>query len=1179
MLDRICGSALLNSQAGTSNRPMVGLTICAKVERRLDMADEPESESFPVGKLWSLSSSLVWRLALVWLLFCSLNMNVNAATTSFTFTLDEPCNTSAGVYLPDGTLVRTLWRKVRYYSAGTYTSNWDGLDDNGNAVAPGTYQIRLLENNVQYVWDGAIGNTSAALSGPTVHRGFWFIKDMTITGTNAFYVSSYNEGQYGFRSFVTTDPQHVKSQWFWNINQFGQLVSAPGLANRNWLFATADTNRVYFACDSTFDPNTSAAYGGPGCIVACSANVLTNDGYFPDAYAPAYFTDGTVITNGSGSSFPNGIYVGTQPGLSGLAVQANGNILAAAVAPDNKIYLFDKVSGAPLGSINVNDPGRMSFSQNGSLWVTTSRAVICYTNVNARPSVATTITAGLVMPLAVAANSTNTDLVLVADGGSSQQIKAFDARGTPLWTYGLAGGYQFNGPAVATNKFWFYNDDGQTAETFITFAPDGTFWVGDGGNYRVMHFSVPGNYLEQIMYQPHSYQISVDQTDPSRVFNQFLEFHVDYNEPLQSSWVLKNNWQATLTPNYTFDAYGLYDVTTLTNGRTYALVANTNYQFAPYEICELTTNGLRFTGEIPELTNEPSEGHTWVSFAANGSIMKVAMGSPIWYEAALEGFDSSNDPIYGPDTLLATAPDGSNDPVPRCCSGTIGSPITSNKVLISFDSTLNNGYHLGGIRLGTANWLWKASPSGNLNGLGNYEISNSVTYAGDSVQALDGNVIYGYHGEFFRGEGQAGQYMHYYDDGLFIGQFGEASPGHSPWEGAIPGFAGNGHWPTLVKTNDCYYVWNNDESTHGPQRWCLVNASNIREQMGSGLLGGNAALTNPPSSFPIGVTGEPGNQLAALSWLPVANASSYRIYCSLMNGGPYENLVGQSSDTNCFISGLTNGQTYYFTVTALTDGTESIPSEQVAVTPFDTSQTVLCAGTLDEGSQEQMVVDVNSNAPAQGYPSYIGNEHLTGMLSLDDLCNYGFGHLMNLDVGTKGYALFDWGGPGSNLVQVLPPFTVTVGSGWKDGNYTKREYRICGTENPVESGFPPTDGVLGTNQALVANPVGTINIGVSDTSFHFLTVVSPEISDGHRGYTITLSSTNGASANYDVNESPGWTHTFQFLFRGNVTLTVDDYTNAGNATVQAIFLDNAAVSASTSVSPPTDVRVVSTNAN
>jgi len=43
-----------------------------------------------------------------------------------------------------------------------------------------------------------------------------------------------------------------------------------------------------------------------------------------------------------------------------------------------------------------------------------------------------------------------------------------------------------------------------------------------------LHFDGNRNYLEQIMYQPVSYCSSIDKNNPSRVFNGFLEFNVDY---------------------------------------------------------------------------------------------------------------------------------------------------------------------------------------------------------------------------------------------------------------------------------------------------------------------------------------------------------------------------------------------------------------------------------------------------------------------------------------------------------------------------------------------------------------------------------------------------------------------------------------------------------------------------
>lgn len=468
-----------------------------------------------------------YRILISWFLAAAIALH--GQSTTFTFTLDEPCKTSAGVFSANGTLVRTLWSKVRYYAAGTNTAVWDGLDDHSNAVPAGTYTIKVLQHNTEYLWEGAIGNTSTAISGPTVHLGFWPMADMAIAGTNAFYVSGYNEGMYDFRSFATSNPQVVANSFYWVYSvQFNRVSSQAGdIYDLNWLWATADTNRVYFGCSATPNPtNVSVANVYPGCVVCCN---VTND-------SAAYFTDGVqILNNGANSPLPSGIYVGTQPGLSGLAVQPNGNLLAVSVAPDNKVYLFDKIIGSSISSIDVISPGRLNFSPDGSLWVISSNNVLHYLDPGSLPLQALAIP-DFSEPLDVAVNPTNSNLILVADGGASQQIKAFNSAGTPLWTYGLPGGYQVNGAAVNTNKFWFYN--GQNDGTFLCFAPDGSFWVGDGGNNRALHFSSALSYLEQIMYQPLSFRASVDQNNPSRVINQFLKLRWITPSPSSSRGLL-----------------------------------------------------------------------------------------------------------------------------------------------------------------------------------------------------------------------------------------------------------------------------------------------------------------------------------------------------------------------------------------------------------------------------------------------------------------------------------------------------------------------------------------------------------------------------------------------------------------------------------------------------------------
>ncbi len=70
---------------------------------------------------------------------------------------------------------------------------------------------------------------------------------------------------------------------------------------------------------------------------------------------------------------------------------------------------------------------------------------------------------------------------------------------------------------------------------------------------------------------------------------------------------------------------------------------------------------------------------------------------------------------------------------------------------------------------------------------------------------------------------------------------------------------------------------------------------------------GTFALTAPT-----GLTANPANQSAAISWNPVAPAASYKVFRSLTSGSGFTLLAGDVTDTTYLDSGLTNGTTYYY---------------------------------------------------------------------------------------------------------------------------------------------------------------------------------------------------------------------------------------------------------------------------
>jgi fibronectin type 3 domain-containing protein len=86
---------------------------------------------------------------------------------------------------------------------------------------------------------------------------------------------------------------------------------------------------------------------------------------------------------------------------------------------------------------------------------------------------------------------------------------------------------------------------------------------------------------------------------------------------------------------------------------------------------------------------------------------------------------------------------------------------------------------------------------------------------------------------------------------------------------------------------------------------------------------------------PTGVTATPGNGQVALSWNASPTATSYNVYRSTSSGGegatPYQTGVTSTSFTD---TGLTNGTTYYYQITAVNAAGESPKSSEVSATPL-----------------------------------------------------------------------------------------------------------------------------------------------------------------------------------------------------------------------------------------------------
>ncbi len=148
---------------------------------------------------------------------------------------------------------------------------------------------------------------------------------------------------------------------------------------------------------------------------------------------------------------------------------------------------------------------------------------------------------------------------------------------------------------------------------------------------------------------------------------------------------------------------------------------------------------------------------------------------------------------------------------------------------------------------------------------------------------------------------------------------------------------------------------------NGTTYYYVITAVNsVGESASSVEVSGTPAI--PPPNAPSLKSVIPGNQQTLLSWNPVAGATRYNLYWSTTSGKAASGTKITNVTSPYQHTGLTNGSTYYYVLTAVSAAGESSPSAEVGATPF-----------VPPYATQQYPFDLGS-APLSGYDEAIPDD-------------------------------------------------------------------------------------------------------------------------------------------------------------------------------------------------------------
>ena len=147
--------------------------------------------------------------------------------------------------------------------------------------------------------------------------------------------------------------------------------------------------------------------------------------------------------------------------------------------------------------------------------------------------------------------------------------------------------------------------------------------------------------------------------------------------------------------------------------------------------------------------------------------------------------------------------------------------------------------------------------------------------------------------------------------------------------------------PYTIVASPTANSFTNTGLTNGTNYFYVVSAVNSGgESANSTEVSATPKASITPPAAPTGLTATAGNAQVSLSWAASTGATSYHVKRGTANGGPYTQVTAPTA-TSFTDTGLTNGTTYYYVVSALNAAGESANSTQASATPAGTAPDVI----------------------------------------------------------------------------------------------------------------------------------------------------------------------------------------------------------------------------------------------